>query len=91
MNLNFPLGIGVLHLKDESKSSNLARIFFSSQTVVLNTGTNKKITAQAQLWMILAATAHPSPMKILLIFQSFETYFHDFCSIFVTLSSPIVT
>ena len=90
MNLNFPLGIGVLHLIDGSKSCNLAWIFFSSQSGVLISGTSKEITGRAQLLMILAATAYTSRKKILSIFQSFEPYFHDFCSIFVTLLSPIV-
>ena len=90
LNLNFPLGIGVLHLKDESKKCNLAWIFFGSQSVVLSLGTNKKIIAWAPLLIILVATAYPTSEKFSQIFQSFEPYFHDFCSIFVTLLSPIV-
>ena len=65
LNLNFPLGIGVLHLKDESKSCNFAWIFFGSQSVVLSLGTNKKIIAWAPLLIILVATAYPSLRKIL--------------------------
>ena len=64
--------------------------FSAAKIVVLRMGTNKKITAWAQLLMILAATAYPSPQKILSIFHYFERYFHDFCSIFVILSSRIV-
>jgi len=69
VNCDFPLGIGVLQLKYESKRSNLAWIFFSSLNVVLAMGTNKKITARAQLFMILVATAYPSPITILSIFS----------------------
>jgi len=88
MILNFPLDIGVLQLKDESKSCNLAWIFFSNQIVVLNSGINKKKTARAQLLMILAATTYPSLKKILPIFSIIRTLFPSFlqhlCHFFIS-------
>ena len=88
VNLNFPLGIGVLHLIYGSKSCNLAWIFFSSQSGVLISGTSKEITGRAQLLMILAATAYTSRKKIISIFSIVWTLFpwflQHFCHFIVS-------